>query len=144
MSDDEVKTPAVRGGNPPEAFRFKKGQSGNPGGRGGKATAAVRKARRLAAEFTPAFIKILAEIAYSETSTAAEKVAAIKEANSYVMAKAAQALEITGKDGGPIEVDQRDYAALDTAQLIAECQLLGLPVPSALIVHEGEIVEVKK
>lgn len=140
MSDDEVKTPAVRGGNPPEAYRFKRGQSGNPGGRGGKATAAVRKARRLAAEFTPAFIKILAEIAYSETSTAAEKVAAIKEANSYVMAKAAQALEISGKDGAAIDVNHYDCSAFDTAKLLAEAKMLGLPES----VTDGVFEEIEK
>lgn len=84
---------------PPKGKPFKKGQSGNPGGRPKE----VAEVRELALSKTPKTIDILMNIAEGSESDAA-RVAAIKEIHDRGLGKATQAVEVSGKDGDDIRV----------------------------------------
>jgi Family of unknown function (DUF5681) len=77
---------------------WKKGQSGNPGGR----PKAVIDVRDLAREQTPLAIKALIEVASNPDSS--QRVQAAVALLDRGWGKPLQAVEHTGADGGPIEI----------------------------------------
>ena len=87
-----------------------KGQSGNPGGRP-KALAAVKAA---AQEKGPECIRLLWELSQCADSDAA-KIAAIKELLDRGFGRPAQAVEVSGPEGGAIEIDRRVTELSDAA-----------------------------
>ena len=90
----QVRNPTAR--NPTGVGGFKKGQSGNPGGR----TKEIGHVRELARQYTEAAVKTLAEIMVSETENGRARVAASEALLDRAWGKPAQAL--TGEDGeGP-------------------------------------------
>lgn len=122
MSDKSTKLPAVRGGNPPEAFRFKPGQSGNPGGRGSKATEAVRKAKSIAARYAPAALRLLVSQVYDEKLDPKVRQSASIALAAYTISKASQSIELTGEGGSAIKVasiNLDEVLKLDVAAITA-------------------------
>jgi hypothetical protein len=80
-------------------WRFKPGQSGNPGGR----PKGVEEVQRLAREHTPTALQALVKIATAGRSEPARVMAA----NSLLdrgWGKPVQPTELSGKGGGPIEI----------------------------------------
>ena len=85
--------------NPGRATAFKKGQSGNPGGR----PKTVKEVQELAREQTPAAIQSLADIMTNSSSEAA-RVSAASELLNRAWGKAPQT--ITGEGGeGPVKAE---------------------------------------
>lgn len=114
--------------NPSPATRFKKGQSANPGGKSSKMIKCEKKAAQIAATIR---LKILSSMMEKlEDSESAEKTDAIEllssdalrlfkdsEDRAYGTPKATQ--EITGQDGGPIEVQSPAVKLAEVLDAIA-------------------------
>jgi hypothetical protein len=81
---------------------FVKGQSGNPGGRPKAVMPDGRTLSEAAREHSPEALRVLVE-ALSNPDTA---LAAAKEILDRGFGRPAQALEITGEDGGPVQVSR--------------------------------------
>ncbi len=94
----------------PRGAPFRKGVSGNPGGRPALPPE-IKHVRELAREYTQAAVDALVGVLSSNSDSA--RVAAASALIDRGWGKAEQPL--TGKDGGPIEVvskEQRDAAVL--------------------------------
>ena len=89
--------------------KFKKGQSGNPGGRPKE----IAEVRELAREQTEFAIETLVRIAGDKKATHAAQVSAASALLDRGWGKPIQAMEHTGKDGGPIETKDADRARDD-------------------------------
>jgi hypothetical protein len=81
--------------------KFAKGQSGNPGGRPKE----VKEVVELAREKGPEAIKALAGIMSNPNSPPAARVAAAGVILDRGYGKAAQAVQMTGSDGGPVQFE---------------------------------------
>ena len=81
---------------------FVKGQSGNPGGRPKAVMPDGRTLSEAAREHSPEALRVLVE-ALGNPDTA---LAAAKEILDRGFGRPAQALEITGEDGGPVQVSR--------------------------------------
>lgn len=77
---------------------FKPGQSGNPGGMP-KLTAEVR---RMAVECAAKVFPVAQQIALDPDANERARVAAIRLVMEYAVPKPAQALELSGPEGGPL------------------------------------------
>jgi hypothetical protein len=91
---------------------FVKGQSGNPGGK----PKISKEAKELARQFTAESINRLAQIMRQKADTKAALTAAIALIERG-WGRAPQSLEMTGKDGGPIETHK--ITDTEAARLIA-------------------------
>lgn len=89
---------------------FVKGQSGNPGGRPKAVMPDGRTLAEAAREHSPEALRVLVE-ALSDPNTA---LAAAKEILDRGFGRAAQAVEITGEDGGPVQVTRIELIAAST------------------------------
>lgn len=104
-----AKTPAKRGaeragpGHPPVGQRFEKGKSGNPSGR----PKAVVEVVELARANTAGAIEALVEIMGSKSAPPAARVAAANSILDRAWGRPAQALELTGANGGPMQVQPK-------------------------------------
>ena len=85
----------------PEAGKFKKGQSGNPGGR----QKALREVEELARKYSVKAIEGLVEIAENANAAAAARIAAWNAILDRAVGKPKQAVEVSGEDGEPIAVE---------------------------------------
>jgi len=96
--------------------RFKKGRSGNPGGKP-KAVLEVLAAIEEFKGDVPAVLKRLRDIALKDPDTRVA-VAAIREFLDRTQGKAPQAIAVTGADGGALKVAHGiDLDSLSTEQL---------------------------
>jgi len=86
--------------------RWKPGESGNPGGR----PAVAKEIRELARQYTDVAIEALRSIALSGKNESA-RVAAAQALLDRGYGKPKQGLEVSGADGGPIEVSTADLVA---------------------------------
>ena len=93
--------------SPPEGRRFKPGKSGNPGGRPKEEREVALLLRARGPEVAAKLVKLALN----------GNVAAIKEFNDRAYGKAKQILELTGADGGPVEVLRLDPKTLTKEQL---------------------------
>ena|SRR5271157_6310667 len=102
---------------------WKKGESGNPGGRVGVAS----DIRELARQHTSAALATLVRIAKDVKSPPAAQVAASNSLLDRGYGKPPQGLEHTGKDGGPIEtLDVTDaHRARAMAAFFAKLRVAG-------------------
>lgn len=78
---------------------FKKGQSGNPGGRPKAFVEAIEAARG----HVPAAIKMLAKLMQDPKASASARIAAASEILDRAIGKPPQAVQMSGPDEGPIE-----------------------------------------
>ena len=85
--------------NRTETGKFKKGQSGNPGGRPKE----DRHLRELARERTIEAVETLSKIMRGKGHPAAARVSAACALLDRGYGRPAQAMEVTGKDGKPIQ-----------------------------------------
>lgn len=92
---------------------FVKGQSGNPGGRPKAVMPDGRTLSEAAREHSPEALKVLVE-ALKVPETA---MAAAKEILDRGFGRPAQAVELTGGEGGPVAVEHFNTAALSAAAL---------------------------
>lgn len=120
MAGNSDKAAKRRGPGKP----FPKGQSGNPSGR--KPIPEDVKAALKA--LTPVAVRRLGELLESDNERVA--VEAVKEALNRNLGKAPQTVELTGKDGGPVETRQVDPSKLTTEQLKQLRELLALAAQS--------------
>lgn len=97
----------------PEGKRFEKGRSGNPGGR----PKMPEELKELARGHTVLAIQTLARICRSKSATASAQVAAAEVLLSRAWGKPAQAVELTGKDGGAVEIS--DTSPVEIARRLA-------------------------
>ena len=86
---------------------FVKGQSGNPGGRPKAVMPDGRTLSEAAREHSPEALRVLVE-ALRDPNTA---LAAAKEILDRGFGRPAQAVEITGEDGGPVQVTRIELVA---------------------------------
>lgn len=86
---------------------FVKGQSGNPGGRPKAVMPDGRTLSEAAREHSPEALRVLVE-ALGNPDTA---LAAAKEILDRGFGRPAQAVEITGEDGGPVQVTRIELVA---------------------------------
>lgn len=102
--------------------KFKKGQSGNPGGR----PAIVKKVRELAQKHSEEAIRGLVSIAQDTNEKGATRVAAWKEILDRGLGKSIQGVEVSGPGGKPVKVDTRKLtdkqldAALEIARIMSQ------------------------
>lgn len=96
---------------------WKKGQSGNPGGR----PAVVKKVRALAQQHSEEGIEALVAIGRDRNEKGAVRVAAWKEVLDRGLGKAVQGVEVTGADGAPVRMslEKLSEADLEKAREIA-------------------------
>lgn len=100
---------------------WQKGQSGNPGGGKRQELADGRTLRELAREHTPAAIKAL--VGALADPTGAVRVSAATAILDRGWGKPAQAVELTGADGGPIETLDVGRAPVDVLRWLASQQV---------------------
>ena len=100
VTGDAQKSQEVRAQprKPPTPGSWKKGQSGNPGGRP-KIEGDIRE---IARKNCPEAIRILVEIARSKKAPHAARVAACREILDRGIGRPLQALEVSGENGQPI------------------------------------------
>ncbi len=79
---------------------FIKGKSGNPGGR----PKAVLEVTELAREHSAAAIATLAKIMLDDAAPPAARVAAANSILDRGFGRPAQAVQVTGKDDGPVQI----------------------------------------
>lgn len=96
--------------------RFAPGKSGNPGGR--KRDKALTA---LAREFTEEALKTLAEVMRDATQMAKDRVKAAEVLLDRGWGKARESVEITGADGGPVQMV--DYSALSEEELLIALEI---------------------
>ena len=119
MSEGDTKDPqntakqAKRKRGDPPTNAWKKGVSGNPGGRPG----VPKHVRELAKQHTEMSIYALAKIVGDETEKVSGRVRAAEVLLNRAWGRPPEALEITGAGGGPIQLQQE--AKDDLASLIA-------------------------
>ncbi len=82
---------------------FKKGESGNPSGRPKIVMADGRSLRDLAREHTVAAVETLVRVMKDEEAPHAAQVQAASNILDRGWGKAAQAVELTGAEGGPVQ-----------------------------------------
>jgi hypothetical protein len=87
---------------------FVKGQSGNPGGRPKAVMPDGRTLSEAAREHSPAALQVLVE-ALKVPETA---MAAAKEILDRGFGRPAQAVELTGEDGGPVQIARIELTAV--------------------------------
>jgi hypothetical protein len=103
---------------------FKKGQSGNPGGR----PKALIEVQALAREHTSKAIARLVKIVEDDTAPHAAAVAAANSLLDRGWGKPPQALHHTGEDGGPVQVQHSVDAFMEKIrQLKARMEETELP-----------------
>jgi len=95
---------AGKRGNP----TWKKGQSGNPGGRPKRPAALVQACRA----FNEEGLRILRNIARKKSNREGDRIRAVELILAYGNGKPKQAVELTGEDGNPIQVEVDEKAAL--------------------------------
>jgi len=123
---------AKRGGNPPEAYRFKKGQSGNPGGRP-KRRIITDEYEKVGDQPCPEKIRVrlndqVGEVVLKKGATWAQALSvrqfleaivkgqtiSAREIREAIEGKAKIRMELSGVDGGPVETV---YSELTDEQL---------------------------
>lgn len=92
---------------------FVKGQSGNPGGRAKAVMPDGRTLSEVAREHSPAALQVLID-ALTKPETC---FAAAKEILDRGFGRAAQSVELTGEDGGPVETRILSVGVLSEAAL---------------------------
>lgn len=104
---------------------FKKGQSGNPGGRSPRRTADGRTLAEVAREHTEDALKVLVEVAKNKEENGSARVSAAKELLDRGWGRATQ--PISGDpEGAPIQTEQKvDISSLpiDVQRMIAKIAL---------------------
>lgn len=92
---------------------FEKGKSGNPKGRPKVLLADGRSLSDVAKEHTQAAIQTLVDIAGDEEQPAAARVSAAGAILDRGWGRAAQSVELTGANGGPIAISEVKRVIVD-------------------------------
>lgn len=106
MPENKGKTGKVGRGNPPSEYRWKPGESGNPGGRP-KKTPLADACRDLLEEAVPrdrsgrSYAEAIAEKLAKKALRG--NIAAVREIADRAEGKARQAMEVSGPEGGPLD-----------------------------------------
>lgn len=95
---------------------FVKGQSGNPGGRA-KVTVNGMSLTEMARVHTEKALKALVEVVSNEEAPESARISAATALLDRGWGRPAQAVELSGPDGGPIQTENIDVGALSAAAL---------------------------
>lgn len=113
---------------PPFTTAFKPGRSGNPGGR----PKILKDVRKLAQSNCAQAVRVLVKIMNADEVDVKARIAAANAVLDRGVGKPTQALELSGKDGGPIKTLSHP-GTLDElrAQALMLVEELGLVAPNA-------------
>lgn len=116
MADDKPQGPGKGNGEGSRSTRFGAGQSGNPGGR-----KRDKELTALAREFTEEALKTLADVMRDAGQMARDRVKAAEVLLDRGWGKARESVEITGANGGPVQMV--DYSALSEEELLLAMEI---------------------